>query len=100
MQHGFEQIARNFSGPDGEIALVIHDAEHRAFIDVRYRVSNRFGSAIKNVTTTNQRKLKRCSALSVNRQKAWPKQRCRFDVIAYDAPIGGVEPEWIRAAFD
>ena len=100
MEQGLQLIARNFSTPSGEIDLIMRDAEHVAFIEVRYRGGARFGSAIDSITVAKQRKLKRCAALFVSRQKAWSTHPCRFDVIAYDAPNGDGKPVWIRAAFD
>ena len=100
LQKWLQLIARNFSNSSGEIDLIMRDGKHVAFIEVRYRRSDRFGGAIPSVTATKQRKLKRCAALFVSRQKAWSHHPCRFDVIAYDAPNGNGEPVWIRAAFD
>ena len=71
-----------------------------SLIEVRYRRSDRFGGAIRSVTATEQRKLKRCAGFFYSRQKAWSHHPCRFDVIAYDAARGDGEPVWIRAAFD
>ena len=99
-QNGLQLIARNFSTPVGEIDLIMRDTEHVAFIEVRYRRSDRFGGAIHSVTATKQRKLKRCAALFVSRHRASSRCPCRFDVIAYDAANGNDEPVWIRAAFD
>jgi putative endonuclease len=99
-QQGLQLIARNFSTEFGEIDLVMRDVEHVAFIEVRYRSSARFGGAIDSITIAKQRKLKRCAAIFVSRQKVWSNHPCRFDVIAYDAPNGNGEPVWIRAAFD
>ena len=100
MQHGLQLITRNFSTPSGEIGLIIRDAEHVVFIEVRYRGSTCFGGSIHSVTAAKQRKLKHCAALFVNRQTAWSTHPCRFDVIAYDAPSGDAEPAWIRSSFD
>ena len=100
MQQGLQLTARNFSTPSGEIDLIMRDAQHVAFIEARYRRRDRFGGAIYSVTATKQRKLKRCAALFVSRQKPWSHHPCRFDVIAYDAAKGDDEPIWIRAAFD
>ena len=47
-QQGLELVARNFSSLCGEIDLVMRDAEHKAFIKVRYRRSDRFGGAIQS----------------------------------------------------
>ena len=68
-QHGLELIARNFSSLCGEIDLIMRDAEHKAFIEVRYRRSDRFGGAIHSLTAIKQRKLKRCAALFVSRKR-------------------------------
>ena len=99
-QHGLEVVARNFSSLFYEIDLVMRDAEHKAFIEVRYRRSDRFGGAIHSLTETKQRRLKRCAALFISWQKAWSHHPCRFDGIAYDATNGDGELVWIRAAFD
>ena len=69
LQNGLQLIARNFSTSSGEIDLIMRKGEHVAFIEVRYRRSDRFGAAIHSVTATKQRKLKRCAALFVSRQK-------------------------------
>jgi putative endonuclease len=100
MQRGLQLIARNFSTPSGEIDLIMRDAAHVAFVEVRYRGSARFGGAIHSITAAKQRKLKRCAAIFVSRQQAWSSYPCRFDVIAYDAANGNGKPVWIRAAFD
>ena len=100
LSQGLVLITRNFSTRSGEIDLIMRDGEHAAFIEVRYRGSDRFGADIHSVTATKQRRLKRYAALSVSRQKAWSHHPCRFDVIAYHAAKGDGEPVWIRAAFD
>ena len=100
LQNGLQLIARDFSTSSGEIDLIMRNGEHVAFIEVRYRRSDRFGGAIHSVTVTKRRKLKRYTALFVSRRKAWSHHPCRFDVIAYDAPNGDGKPLWIRAAFD
>ena len=78
----------------------MRDGAHVALIEVRYRRSNPFGGAIHSVTATKQRKLKRCAALFISRQKTRSHHPCRFYVIAYDAAKGDGEPVWIRAPFD
>ncbi len=100
IQHGLQLIARNFSAKSGEIDLIMRDAGHLTFVEVRYRSSARFGGAIHSITASKQRKLKRCAAAFMSRQQVWSNHPCRFDVIAYDAPNGDGEPVWIRAAFD
>ena len=100
LQKGLQMIARNFNNSSGEIDLITRDREHAAFIEVRYRRSDRFSGAIHSVTATKQRKLKRYAAVFVSRHKAWSHHPCRFDVIAYDAAKGDAEPVRIRAAFN
>ena len=100
LQNGLQLIACNFSTSSGEIDLIMRDGKHVAFIEVRYRRSDRFGGAIHSITVAKQRKLKRCAALFISGQRAWSRYPCRFDVIAYDAPSGDEEPLWVRAAFD
>ena len=47
----------------------MRDAERKAFIEARYRRSDRFGGAIHSLTATKQRKLKRCTALFASRKR-------------------------------
>ena len=47
----------------------MRDVEHKAFIEVRYRRSDRFGGAIHSSTATKTRKLKCCAALFVSGKK-------------------------------
>ncbi len=67
---GFALIARNFSSSCGEIDPMMRYDEHIAFIAVQCRRSDRLVGAIHSMTATKQRKLKRCAALFVSRQKA------------------------------
>ena len=60
MQHQLEVIARNCGSPCGETDLIMRDAKHIAFIEVRYRRSDRFGGATNSVTATKRR---HCSAV-------------------------------------
>ena len=46
LSQGLVLITRNFSTRSGEIDLIMRDAQHVAFIEVRYRSSDRFGGAI------------------------------------------------------
>ena len=55
LQNGLQLIARDFSTSSGEIDLIMRNGEHVAFVEVRYRRSDRFGSAIHSVTATKQR---------------------------------------------
>ena len=55
LQNGLQLIARDFSTSSGEIDLIMRNGEHVAFVEVRYRRSDRVGSAIHSVTATKQR---------------------------------------------
>ena len=55
LQNGLQLIARDFSPSSGEIDLIMRNGEHVAFVEVRYRRNDRFGSAIHSVTATKQR---------------------------------------------
>lgn len=90
-QHGLELVAPKFSSLCGEIDLIMRDAEHKAFIEARYLLSDHFGGTIHSLTATKQCKLKSCAALFVSWQKACSHHPCRCDGIAYDAPNGDGE---------
>lgn len=87
-------VARNHRCRFGEIDLVMRDSEVLVFVEVRYRRSERFGTAAE---TVDARKQKRLIAAARHYLLMHPTQcPCRFDVIAIGARD---EIQWIKHAF-
>lgn len=87
-------VARNHRCRYGEIDLIMRQAEILVFVEVRYRRSDRFGTAAETIGIRKQRRL--IAAASHYLQRHPTRMPCRFDVVA----IGPNDQiEWIQNAF-
>ena len=96
MAAGCRIVARNARYRDGEVDLVARERDLLVFVEVRMRVSARFGGAAVSVDSLKQRRIARAAQHWLLREygEHWPA--CRFDVVTVD---GGGTIEWIRDAF-
>ena len=93
---GCRIVARNARYRDGEVDLVARERDLLVFVEVRMRVSARFGGAAVSVDSVKQKRIARAAQHWLLREygERWPA--CRFDVVTVD---GGGTIEWIRDAF-
>ena len=100
-KRGLALITRNFQCKLGEIDLIMQDNDTLVFVEVRYRRSNRFGSAAETVDRRKQRKLVRTAQLFLKIHHLSQSTPCRFDIV-------GISPQprtdtlcfdWIQNAF-
>jgi len=93
---GLAVLARNVRYRDGELDIVLRDADTVVFAEVRLRRSAAYGGAAASVDRLKQRRILRCAQrwLLAHHGERWPA--CRFDVLCLDA-TGRIE--WLRAAF-
>lgn len=91
---GLRVVARNYRCHGGEIDLIMRDADHLVFVEVRYRSHGDFGGALSSVGAVKQKRLIRAAQhyLSTTRWQG----PCRFDVVGFDP---GADARWIRDAF-
>ena len=91
---GFKPVQRNYRCKSGEIDLIMEDEGTLVFIEVRYRKTDRYGSAMESITTRKQNRIIAAthSYLSANRSD----QPVRFDVVAIS---GDNSINWIPNAF-
>jgi putative endonuclease len=97
-QQGLIFNARNVRFKGGEIDLVMQHKQTRVFVEVRYRKSNRYGSALESITISKQQRLIR-SALLYN-QRYPTSQPWRIDVISITAQTADSARslEWLQSA--
>lgn len=93
-RHQLQPVARNHRCRQGEIDLIMRDGGVLVFIEVRYRRSDRFGTAAE---TVDRRKQQRLAAAASHYLQGHPSVLpCRFDVVAIS---GDDRIEWIKNAF-
>jgi putative endonuclease len=94
---GLKLLATNYRCKRGEIDLIMQDADTLVFVEVRYRQSDRYGSALETVTQGKQNRL--IAAASHYLQQQGHNSPCRFDVVGISGPHGATI-EWIKDAFE
>ncbi len=95
-QKGFRVLFQNFSTPLGEIDLIGLVENTLIFVEVKYRASDLFGSALEMVGYQKQQKLKKTAASFLQKHKQYQSLACRFDVVAITAN----QIEWVKGAFE
>ena len=85
-QEGWTITARNFRCRMGELDLVAENGTFLAFVEVKLRKDERFGSACEAVTASKQRKLRTAAQYYLMRHPT--KLQPRFDVAEVYAPQG------------
>ncbi|MDF3055583.1 MAG: hypothetical protein K0Q74_1490 [Gammaproteobacteria bacterium] len=68
------------------------------FIEVRYRKSSTFGSAVESVTYQKQQKLIKAAQHYLTQYRI-PDHYCRFDVVGLTGVGRDEKVEWIQDAF-
>ena len=96
-QQGMRLLESNYRCRLGEIDLIMQDGEALVFIEVRYRKSAAFGSALESVTHQKQRRL--LATANHYLQQHRPAAPCRFDVVGISGPGSVAHIEWIKDAF-
>lgn len=91
---GLELLTRNYRCRRGEIDLVMRERGTLVFVEVRFRRSDRFGTAAETVDAHKQRRLAAAAAHYLEHHPT--SLPCRFDVIALGGD-GGID--WIKDAF-
>ena len=96
---GATVIARNYTSRFGEIDLIVLDCERLAFIEVRYRRSSHFGTALASVSRAKQQKVLMTAQTFMASHEDYCNRYCRFDIIAFDGPRDRTSAQWLKGAF-
>ena len=91
---GFETVSRNYRCKLGEIDLIMQDGDTLVMVEVRYRKSDTYGSALESITRKKQSRIIAAAGLYLAVNKI--DQPVRFDVIAIS---GDQSLNWIANAF-
>lgn len=91
---GLTLITQNFRCKVGEIDLIMQDAEHLVFVEVKYRSHAKYGAAIEYFTAQKRRKVENTiyhylQRVGLNSHTA----NYRLDLVAID----GEQYQWIKA---
>jgi putative endonuclease len=90
-------ITRNFYSKSGEIDLVMKDQEFLIFVEVRYRRSQTYGSALSTVDWRKQQKIIKTANYFLLKNPHYQTLPARFDVVGISG--NSMQAEWIKNAF-
>ena len=94
IKKGLKPVCRNYRCKQGELDLIMTDHQTLVIIEVRYRKTDQYGSALESVTRTKQSRIIAATHSYLSSQKA--DRPIRFDVVAIS---GNGNVEWIQNAF-
>lgn len=100
-QQGLSLIEQNYLTKLGEIDIIMLDktADTLVFVEVRYRKSNNYGTAIETITRLKQQKLMRTAQQYLQKHPTYQHFLCRFDVVGVESDLKYPTITWIQSAF-
>jgi len=98
-KRGYKILALNHRSKLGEIDIIAKEGGTLAFVEVKTRRTDGFGSPKTAVTPGKQRKISQV-ALDYLKQTGQTNEKARFDVVAIRLLPGHPEIEIIKNAFD
>lgn len=98
-KNGYRVIESNFRCRYGEIDIIAQDGKTVAFIEVKTKTSNRFGSPTQAIDSRKQRQVSK-TALAYISQKRLTNYSARFDVVGINIKGSNSEIELIKNAFE
>jgi putative endonuclease len=91
---GLKTVCRNYRCKVGEIDLIMQDGDSLVMVEVRYRKSDTYGSAVESITRKKQKRIIAAAGLYLVVNNI--DKPVRFDVIAIS---GNQSLNWITNAF-
>ncbi|MEY2680070.1 MAG: hypothetical protein RL661_301 [Pseudomonadota bacterium] len=95
---GLKLVDRNYRSRFGEIDLIMEEVTTVVFVEVRYRSSDRFGSAQESVNQKKQQRIILTASYFIKDKRI--RQPTRFDVAAITPGPSGFSMNWIKGAFN
>jgi putative endonuclease len=91
---GLEPVCRNFRCKQGELDLIMTDRQTLVIVEVRFRKTDKYGSAAESITRAKQSRIIAATHIYLTSQKT--DSPIRFDVVAIS---GNGNIDWIQNAF-
>ena len=98
-KRGLRLILRNYNCRGGELDLIMQHGPTLAFIEVRFRSSQRFGGAIESVDRKKQARIIVAAKHFLMTHSQFADRACRFDVVGIHGEGKAQVVDWITGAF-
>lgn len=101
-EQGLQLVCMNYQCKLGEIDLIMRTTRELVFVEVRYRRSSAFGSAVESVNYRKQRKLWKTAQCYLSALRLTNRIPCRFDILGISPGDSGqpLQFDWIQGAFE
>lgn len=93
-EKGLKAVSRNFRCKQGELDLIMTDQQALVIVEVRFRKTDKYGSAAESVTRAKQSRIIAATHVYLAAHKT--DRPIRFDVVAIS---GNGNIDWIQNAF-
>jgi putative endonuclease len=94
LNKGLKSVCRNFRCKQGELDLIMTDRQTLVIIEVRFRKTDKYGSAAESITLAKQSRIIAATHIYLSAHKT--DSPIRFDVVAMS---GNGNIDWIQNAF-
>lgn len=98
-KNGYRIIESNFRCRYGEIDIIAQEGKTVAFIEVKTKTNNRFGSPTQAIDLRKQRQVSKTALIYIS-QKRLTNYSARFDVVGVNIKGSNSEIELIKNAFE
>jgi putative endonuclease len=99
VKKGIKILDTNYRGRSGEIDIIAMDNDTIAFVEVRYRHSDKFGMAHETVGSAKQRRIINTARYYLQTNKQYGNHAARFDLLCLDGELIQANFKWFKSAF-
>jgi putative endonuclease len=99
-KRGYKIKERNYRSPAGEIDIIAIEGKTLAFVEVKTRSSNSFGTAEEAVNIRKQRQIIRAAMYYLQQSAKKEDSPARFDVVSVRADGKALTGNIIKNAFE
>lgn len=78
---GYQVLSQNYRQRTGEIDIIVRNATHLVFVEVKTRSYHSISSALGNVSYPKQKKISKTAQLYINSNPELSNLQTRFDII-------------------
>ncbi|MCI0655380.1 MAG: YraN family protein [Methylococcaceae bacterium] len=96
-KQGMRLIERNYHCRNGEIDLIMEHLGTLVFVEVRFRKSSAFGSALESIDARKKSRIIHCASHYLSTRKV--SKTARFDVVAISPDNRRLDIDWVVDAF-
>jgi putative endonuclease len=99
LKQGLRLLDQNYRTKRGEIDLIMQDGGALVFVEVRFRKTDRFGSAEESITKQKCQRLQAAAKVYLQLQGSGKTESVRFDAVALSPDAnkqGGIAINWVQ----